>query len=215
MKRTFSVVALVLVANGLTLLTAWRNRTEPVQEIVLSEREFFIEQESRQRSSVFLRLATSTSDRPWLTEAKLVALGFSPIRSEEDAHQLPRRGFVALELEGPEFHRLEEQRHRSGHSFRFSRLVSVDFSLHQGELEQRYPNRGRYLIVRGVLRPSYTRNRQPPAEPASVNIEVEKIFVPKQFRAEIPQNSTNANYRVWLRLGRNYEPWIVRAQAEP
>src|SRR5688572_17024623 len=141
MKRTFPAIALVLVANGLALLMVWRNRSETRQEVTLKEREFFGERESRERSSGFLRLTTTVAELPWLNDAKMVALGFSPVHSEEDSHQLPRRGFVALELEGPEFNRLEEQRHRNGQSFRFSRLFPVDFALDNGELEQRYPNR--------------------------------------------------------------------------
>jgi hypothetical protein len=212
MKRTFPAMALVIVANSLALFTAWRNRSEPRQEITLSGREFFVEQESRQRSSVFLRLTTTHTELPWLNEAKMAALGFSPLHSEEDSHQLARRGFVALELEGSEFHRLEEQRRRDGQSFRFSRLLPVDFALREEELEQRYPNRS-LLIVRGTVRPSYFRNQQPPSQPGSLTVDVEKIFVPKLFRSAIPAEPGKGAYRVWLRFGKNHEPWIVRVQS--
>ena len=212
MKRTFPAIALVVVANGLALLMAWRNRSEARQEVVLSEREFFVERESRQRSSVFLRLTTTIRELPWLNEAKLAALGFSPVRSEEDSHQLARRGFVALELEGRQFQRLEEQRRRDGQSFRFSRLLPVDFALRAEELEQRYPNRSLHFIVRGTVRPSYFRNQQPPLQPGSLTVDVEKIFVPKQFRAKIPGEPGSGAYQVWLRFGENNEPWILRVQ---
>lgn len=212
MKRTLPAIALVVVANGLTLLMAWRNRSETRQEIVLSQREFFVERESRQRSSVFLRLTTIETELPWLDESKMAALGFSPVHSEEDSHQLSRRGFVALELDGPEFHRLEEHRNRKDQSFPVSRLLAVDFALRAEELEQRYVDRSRHLIVRGALRPTYSRIQPPPAQIAALIVAVEKIYVPKQFRAIVPHDSTSGAYRVSLRFGKNYEPWIVRVQ---
>jgi hypothetical protein len=213
MKRTFPAMALVIVANSLALLMAWRNRSEPRQEITLSEREFFVERESRQRSSVFLRLTTTITELSWLNEAKMAALGFSPLHSEEDSHQLARQGFVALELEGSQFHRLEEKRRRDTQSFRFSRLLPVDFALRAEELEQRYPDRSLHLIVRGTVRPSYFRNRQPPSQPGSLTVGVEKIFVPKQFRAAIPGEPGSEAYQVRLRFGKNHEPWILRVQS--
>ena len=123
MKRTFPAMALVIVANSLALLMAWRNRSEPRQEITLSEHEFFVERESRQRSSVFLRLTTTITELSWLNEAKMAALGFSPLHSEEDSHQLLRRGFVASRTTRPH-DLIPPESNRNGQICKYSSNVS-------------------------------------------------------------------------------------------
>src|SRR5438067_11450665 len=121
MKRAslLAAAAIVLVANAFALVHAWRNRSGPVEaDITLTERELpmsysFDDDDSGVSLDLrWLNLAWVSFglERPplWLDQKALQELGFdtSVAASDEKAsefyqRQRARRGFVALEYDGP------------------------------------------------------------------------------------------------------------------
>ncbi len=126
-------VVVILVANALALLHAFRNRMgRPEAEITLTNRElvYFRQSPSDEDSGITLRLAwvdlgnlagfAHADTQNWLDQQKLEKLGFdcrvNP--SSRDARrfyerQRPRQVFVALENDGPawrDWHEAEQRR---------------------------------------------------------------------------------------------------------
>lgn len=216
MKRLLFPIALVLVANGLALINVSRNRSEVRNELELSERELWVQGESRDRSSISLHLTTSSRNKgpAWLDESKMMAIGFRPIRSKEDASQLPRRGFAVLEFDGPEYrHMLEEYEAEHRKMEIPSRLLIVDFAIDAKALEAKYPDRAHYLIVRATVFPTYYlmgNPSVPEARRGNISIDVPSIEVPNPFRSFfIGKERSGMKFQARIRFGANDEPWVA------
>jgi len=104
-----------------------------------------------------------------------------------------------------------------------SRLFVVDAGLDLGTLERTYPDRNRYAIVRGRIRPRVVGEFSATAKLyGSVSqVSCDAINVPLQFRAVFPASSTGLRlpkyggprFHVTVAFGRRLEPWIVAANA--
>jgi putative membrane protein len=191
----------------------------------------------------------------WFDDAKLRDLGFrgdiDP--SDPDALQsyewLPRRyAYVVLEYDGPAFAAWLAAREKDVEAIRGevdaealldlaraarSRLFPVDASLDADELFRRYPERGRHLVLRGVVAAHVVRGAEGPplARGFIASLLVDEVHVPRQFRPPLTpflptttetefydqadRTSTvdwpparPPRYRATLAVGRRLEPWL-------
>lgn len=183
MKRWWAPIILILIVNGLALFSAARNRSDVRREIELSELELSVHGESRNRSTIMLHLIHSQL----------------PIAAQRESGRLARRGFAVLEFDGPALRKL----HRTEKAI--SRLVVIDYADKAQDLEARYPDRNRYLIVHGRAYSS-SDGKQQYIWPDVLNIEV-----PKQLRHVFADSANRRHFLAKLRFGRNYEPWLESA----
>lgn len=180
--------ALVVLANGAILANVARNRAgNPDAVVRLSEREAqaYLPPDEQAELMLILRLRWQMALGPagedsWFTRERLEALGFPGLPAEGDTTYpgrfvgLKRKGYVVLEVAGPEWERWEAvQRARTdsvvaasrvapapepeGHQHGAaapqrpggigSRLMAVDIGRDPLALRAQYPERGRYLIL--------------------------------------------------------------------
>lgn len=100
-----------------------------------------------------------------------------------------------------------------------SRLFVVDAELDPDALRERYPDRSRFLVVGGRVRPHYPYDAATRPTGTIASINVDQIHVPVDFRAvfepdgALPASNDNRRrYQVTLAYGRRHEPWIVAAE---
>jgi hypothetical protein len=99
-----------------------------------------------------------------------------------------------------------------------SRLFAIDAGLDRAALRARYPDRGRYLILKATVRPRLeTRDRKTLVTGYVSALAVTQINVPHALRAELepafrqPRRSPadpGARFEVNLAVGQRLEPWI-------
>jgi Domain of unknown function (DUF4824) len=153
--------------------------------------------------------------------------------------QLARRAFVALEYDGPAWRahaeRIERENARRAGLFPqyapanslegMSHLVAVDASRDPMRLRSRYPDRGSVIIVPAVVgiavQPALPAggNLARPAQLAGSIQEIpSSIHVPRPFSdgfRRLPKDRSKVRYRVHLRYGASYEPWIAGVEFNP
>lgn len=167
--------------------------------------------------------------------------------SQRVARQPTRRVWLVLEYDGPAYqasleraakrvereaalaqanpgddefqHRLVYERNELEREQRFaSRLFIVDAALDEDALRARYPDRQRYLVVRGRLDLTIQgepRQRRPVAQVA--DIDVGAIRVPYTYRhivepfsgAQARHQEGEPRFAATVHFGRRFEPWIV------
>lgn len=104
-----------------------------------------------------------------------------------------------------------------------SRLFAVDAGLDAAALRAKYPDRARYAIVRGNVRPQFSGydNRSQVAGYIS-QLSVESVNVPHEFRQVLEPvlqrgagypNRKAAPYEVTVAFGKRFEPWMTAAGA--
>jgi hypothetical protein len=91
----------------------------------------------------------------------------------------PKPMFVALETQEP--------------------LLVVDAARSADELRRKYPDRQKYIVMRGTTRLS--------SPPWFTRLLVPESQVPRQFRQAL--ENAHGHYLVTLKYGRYYEPWIA------
>jgi hypothetical protein len=108
-----------------------------------------------------------------------------------------------------------------------SRLFAVDAGLDAGALRARYPDRSRYAIVRGKVRPQLAASRGKETKVAGYieSLDIARINVPIEFRRTIqaiavgpralplpgPLPAVEPPFEVTVAFGKRFEPWIVAA----
>jgi hypothetical protein len=148
--------------------------------------------------------------------------------------QRARRAFVALEYDGPAWRKhldLAERAERERAELTKSNvpanlhqsqthLIAVDASTDATRLRARHPDRNSVIIVPAIVRiavqPFVPANRGAPSRPASLYGSLQEvpfsIHVPRPFSdafRRLPKDRHTATYRVHLRYGTLFEPWIV------
>jgi hypothetical protein len=151
--------------------------------------------------------------------------------------QLGRRAFVALEYDGPAWRahaeRIErENARRAGLQFAptnsleaMSHLVAVDAGKDPTRLRFRHPDRSSVIIVPAVVGIAVEPALPPggnlprPAQLAGSIQEIpSSIHVPRPFSdgfRRLPKDRSKVRYRVHLRYGASYEPWIAGVEFNP
>lgn len=108
-----------------------------------------------------------------------------------------------------------------------SRLFAVDAGADLAALRAKYPDRGRYMIVRGTVRPNVAyREKQMRISGYLADIGAKNINVPFALRPVIERlpatgmripgtAESQPRYEATLALGRRLEPWIVALKPLP
>jgi hypothetical protein len=108
-----------------------------------------------------------------------------------------------------------------------TRLFAIDAALDPVALRARYGDRGRFIIARGRVKPTYTQYGRSQKVVGSIErLSVTKIHVPRDMRAffeALPPTLDGGmaakapRYQVELAYGSRHEPWIVSVSptAEP
>jgi len=264
MKPTTLIAAAALIAasNAIALVHVARNRAgEPTAEVTWTDREFHYYEDPEQ-SAVSLHLAWTDPDQGlyphlltapyawsrWLDATKLAKLGFDVSMSPSDreasafyVRQLARKGFVALEYDGPawqawaEMRRsverqqpstmksdVEEELRSSTH------LVAIDVGPDADALRARHPDIHTVVIapafVRIGVRSASPADNGRPAEPAALVGTLSDIpsdiHVPRPFSDAFHAHGSRSRehgredplYRVTLRYGRLLEPWVTAVE---
>ncbi|MBI5282496.1 MAG: DUF4824 family protein [Candidatus Solibacter usitatus] len=216
-----AAAAVVLVANGLALVHAVRNRTGvPEAEITLTDNEFNYSR-NPDDSGVTLKMNLGGS-KYWrepgaFSPTHLAALGFDVSKppSDKDAEvfyrrQRPRTGFIAIGFEGDP-----------------ALFTVINSSKDAAALRARYPDRKRVAVVPAAVRLFHYPALKLPSEPerpAFVGGHViqfpSAIHVPKPFSdgfralpaTERPEGSEVPLYRITLTYGRSLEPWVTKVE---
>ena len=227
-RRVLVAALLPVVVTGTTLGGVAWNRSSGREPIVLTDRELPLRSPSDENSgrSVWIRHQASWwGGVPWLTAAKLAALGFdttvdaaSPDAEAHYRRALRRRVYVALELGGPAWQawlREYELNMRQWapdaeikRNFEDSpRLVPIDAGLDAATLAAKYPDARTHLITRGVVRVIvYAPTGERPRLSGVVEtIAPDTLHLPAYLGRQIGTKP----YRVSVRYGRRFEPWIV------
>lgn len=101
-----------------------------------------------------------------------------------------------------------------------SRLFAIDIGRDLAALRAKYPDRGRYLIVKGTVRPQFaTRDKQMQPTGYVTALAVDSINVPFEMRAAVetlrarprganPASDDGPRYEAVFAIGRRLEPWI-------
>lgn len=105
-----------------------------------------------------------------------------------------------------------------------SRLFAVDAGLDPEALRATYADRSRYIIAKGLIRPSYdTQKGHRRFRGTIARLSVENVHVPLEHRQAVdaaltrkalgPTGQETPRYAVELAYGRRCEPWIVAIKA--
>jgi len=162
--------------------------------------------------------------------------------------QLPREVLLVLEFDGPAYRRSLELARQSleraetklasrpgdrelvgrvktaregleQETRRSSRLFAVDAGLELEALRAKYPDRSRYAVVRGLVRPAGVDERTWKVGGYVSGLSIESINVPFDLRevlgriAEISdvEKRDKVPYEATVAFGKRLEPWIVEA----
>ena len=221
--------AFILVTNAIVLLGVVRNRTAPpLETIQLTERELPREPHDKEDSGLSLRLQWQRFGFPyieqyaWLDRTKLEELGFDCQAALRDPKHAPleRPAFLAMEYNGPTWEEwLKAMENQPKDVRRYtsplnSRLFIVNAAKRPEALFEKYRERERYVIVRGLIHVAVvnwdpaTRKPGPDRLQGSVSrLLPESIHVPPSLSAGLA--SLGPSYTVTLSYGRRFEPWIV------
>jgi len=102
-----------------------------------------------------------------------------------------------------------------------SRLFAIDAGLDAGKLRQRYPDRSKFIIMRGIvgLECRFAKNKKEMAGHIA-DIRINKINVPLSYRKlfdsieaqnkSLKRGHESPPYRVQVAYGSRFEPWIQR-----
>lgn len=103
-----------------------------------------------------------------------------------------------------------------------SRLFVVDAGLDATTLRNQYPDRTRYALVHGRVRPWLDRRDDKPLVVGHVqSLSITQINIPLEHHAPFETTSTDTtadsgraekHYRVTLAIGRRFEPWVVNVE---
>lgn len=105
-----------------------------------------------------------------------------------------------------------------------TRLYSINAGLDPVALRNRYPDRSKYIIAPGTVRPvySYADRRQPKIKGSIGRVHVTQVHVPLQHRdvldslparEQIYSRAYPPRFKVNLANGSRYEPWVESIEA--
>jgi hypothetical protein len=211
------------------------------------ELEWRVLQDVTPRSGVFYFGGHRGGTPAWLDAQKMASLGFDTTLSAEGLsdsrdspyrRQLPRDVLIVLELDGPthaqalertlQAARDVESRNERGegkkavaamldNEARSSRLFAVDAGLDHAALRTKFPDRTRYAIVHGRVRPSWFQGSKAglieSLDAASINVPLEmrgalEGVVSRSYG--LPAREAK-RFEARLAFGRRLEPWLLSA----
>ncbi len=189
MKLVGILIALVLVANGAALMGAWRNRSVVRSEFTVTEEQCSVQMGERNRPTTYLHcLFSQRWTDVWLNERRMREFGFDTGDSDRAAHQLPRRGFAAIRIGEPG-------------------APAVDFAFDAGTLQERFPDRQTHTILPAELSATYATG---PFQPrGAILVFLPAMAIPHGQAIPEQQPGQRVRFTAKIRIGRNYEPWLV------
>jgi hypothetical protein len=96
-----------------------------------------------------------------------------------------------------------------------SRLFVVDAGRDLAELRAGYPDRARYAIVRGQVRPSWSGERgDGPLRGYVSAVDIAGINVPYALRPLLSESPAPWKFTAGVAFGRRLEPWIAQLRVE-
>lgn len=184
----------------------------------------------------------------WLDASKMTSLGFEKPAKDADAErgvfkqrQLPRDVLIVLELEGPAYRDVLERTAKAAQevaaknergegekaaaemmereTHRSSRLFAVDAGLDRAALRRQYPDRTRYAIVHGQVRPAWKWETKGAAgsierlsaSEVNVPLEFRRVFEGVMPEGYLVRDTADKHFEATLAFGRRLEPWLVSA----
>ncbi len=177
----------------------------------------------------------------WLDKSKMAELGFDVSlpdmgveRRTRFGRQLGRDAFVVLELGGDAYEAFRKKAATEAERLNGSgkpddkrraadaldaaesgtRLFAIDSGLDPAALRARYPDRGRYAIVRGQVEPASGRDKTA-YRGYLRDIHVDDINVPLDLHGAFGGPREKAHFDATVCFGRRFEPWLVSAQRRP
>jgi hypothetical protein len=179
----------------------------------------------------------------WLNQAKMLALSFeksavsqSPDGQSRTRQPLSRDVLLVLELDGAAYQaalaravqfseaaNAQEMKQASDVLKREqdenSRLFVVDAGLDVAALRAQYPDRSRYAIVHGQVRPNWAIGKDSAAPAGFISgVSANSLNVPLEWRhvfdgasAVRRDGQTSVRYTVDVKFGQRLEPWIGQA----
>lgn len=215
MKRgLIGAAAVVVVANGFSLFGVWRNRSETVQRIELTELELRMAYSQADSSFVVLRFVRPlwpSQSSEWLNEAKLREIGFDLRKHPKNrAHGESRVVFVVMEYDGDAW-RAWEQRRRTEYARPDdrSRLIPVDAGADAPALRDKWPG-PRHFIVRGLILARFVSSGHQGWAGQLAEFYPGTVHVPlpwSKLLLDLPPTDA-PRYKVTLAWGTRWEPWI-------
>ena len=141
---------------------------------------------------------------------------FSFFMKRVDVQELYKRSYVDNNFERAE-KRLNRERQTE------SRLFVIDAGLDPRKLREKYDDRTRFFITKGLVKPTYTyENKIKTVTGIVTKLSVESVHVPLKYRQLfdailVEDNSIHNEFRqprysVTLANGSRFEPWIVSVQ---
>jgi hypothetical protein len=230
MRRSgvLAAAAVIVVTNGVVLMDMARNRAgQPIETIQLTERELPLNFRDKENTGVAVRLNWPrfpfSDDFSRLDQTKLEGLGFDCARAIRDSQHpvLPRPAFLAFEYDGPAWERWQKSAQQPNHPTlpqpeMYSHLIPIDAATTPEPLQRKYPDSGRYLIVRGVVQLSVITSSQgnPQLLPSISEVLPGSIHVPPPLSDALdnlagPSNNAGPRYTLTLSYGQHFEPWLV------
>jgi len=208
----------------------------------------------------FRNRASAMFEHRWLDRDKLRSLGFdvdldpaAPAARERYESTSPRPAFVALEFDGDAWRRFMEEREARAalpageadgnapdprrlavERVMRSRLFPIDAAPDAATLEDRYPDRQRYVVLPAVVALQWSQAEGAPALIRGVieRLATERIHVPLSLRSQVGHflpkvgsteffdhlrkaaatgwpEAVPPRYRATLAFGRRFDPWLV------
>jgi hypothetical protein len=190
--------------------------------------------------------ATTWGEPAWLDEAGMKSLGFDtrpPPGSSSDydavGWQPGREVLLVLEQDGPAYRSSLDEARRdlseaSAESREYakqalseeanaSRLFVVNAGLDAAALRLRYPDRAHYAVVRGRIRPEWTRQNDHWRLAGHIErLSVDSIHVPVAYRPVFQRSGLayaddargTGRFEAEVAFGKRLEPWITGIQAK-
>ena len=237
--------ALQLTERELKMPYRWRGNKED-SGLYLEMKWRILPAASKNKEQLLWHGEEYGSSPRWLNETKMTELGFTPRsarsnKSElgEFAHELPRSVLLVLEFNGDAYtEALLRAQKRSEHGKDLkdareelekektmkTRLFVVDAGLDHSKLRAKYPDRTRFAIVHGEVRPALEAHSGVSAPPRSgfvsdvsaknINVPLDKRSVFDAFR-NLPDSTdqAKARYEIAVAFGQRLEPWIMQVVA--
>jgi hypothetical protein len=223
-----AAAAVIVITNAIVLIEVARNRSGgPVETIQLTERELPMNVREKEDTGVAVslnwrRFNFGAHEFSWLDRPKLEGLGFDYVRAMQDPlhRPLPRPAFVVLEYNGPAWEQWLNSAQQAKQFFgtqpeMYSRLFPVDVASTPEALLRTYPDRAKYLVVKGVVQLSViTRQGELQILPSISQLLPDSIHVSPPISdalANLPMlpNLASPRYTLTLSYGRRFEPWLV------
>ncbi len=93
-----------------------------------------------------------------------------------------------------------------------SRLFVIDAGLDPEALRAKYPDRSRFAIVHGQVRPMWRGREGDSVRGYVSNLSIGAINVPHALRPLLPETGQNKTFSATVACGRRLEPWIEQVK---